>query len=452
MHQILIDNGFDNRLVTQTLNQYKNNSALDKSSESREDYFQSVVKESQIFHECIESRFILPNAKKIKTDSAELYVVENFLNKEECDAIISRIRSSLRRSTIVETAEPDQYFRTSKTCDLGELNDEFIKAIDERICRYIGIDESYSEAIQGQYYEVGEEFKAHTDYFEASDPSFRKITEHAGQRSWTFMIYLNETKSGGETDFLKLGKSFKPSQGTAVIWNNLDCYGKPNINTMHHAKPVLEGYKAIITKWFRTKGKGAPALKTDNEMLDNYTDTGFKKVTTPLNLQKVLTVFYKNKLEQATAESLPDFIKGDTESSPSDLIQLTNAERAYIHEELKSICEDWSGVALQPTYVFGIRKYNHSAQLKCHRDRLETHIISVIINVDQEVKEDWPLYIEDNYYRKHNIVLKPGEMILYEGGRLLHGRPTPFNGKYFCNIFAHYIPVGFLESTRSSPL
>ena len=45
--------------------------------------------------------------------------------------------------------------------------------------------------MQGQRYEVGQEFKAHTDYFEPSGADFAKFCAVAGQRTWTVMIYLN---------------------------------------------------------------------------------------------------------------------------------------------------------------------------------------------------------------------------------------------------------------------
>jgi prolyl 4-hydroxylase len=40
-----------------------------------------------------------------------------------------------------------------------------------------------------------------------------------GQRTYTFMIYLNEVKEGGETEFKKLNQSFSPMKGKALIWN-----------------------------------------------------------------------------------------------------------------------------------------------------------------------------------------------------------------------------------------
>ena len=50
----------------------------------------------------------------------------------------------------------------------------------------------------------------------------------------------------------------------------------------------------------------------------------------------------------------------------------------------------------------------------------ESHIISVILNVAQDVDEDWPLYIKDHRGRGRQILLQPGEMIYYESAKLVH--------------------------------
>ena len=70
------------------------------------------------------------------------------------------------------------------------------------------------------------------------------------------MIYLNEVKEGGATEFPKLNKTFSPSEGKALIWNNLNEDGTPNESTMHQAHPVTKGNKTIITKWFRQASLG----------------------------------------------------------------------------------------------------------------------------------------------------------------------------------------------------
>ena len=80
--------------------------------------------------------------------------------------------------------------------------------------------------------------------------------------------------------------------------------------------------------------------------------------------------------------------------------------------------------------------------LLSHVDQLGTHVISAIINVDQEVEEDWPLFIQDNRGEDHEVILRPGEMIWYESARLIHGRQRPLRGHHYDNVFIHYKPRG----------
>src|SRR6185312_2126759 len=107
----------------------------------------------------------LPNAQRQDTDLAELYLLEDFLNHEECEKLVALITSRLRTSEIARAAEDDSRFRTSSTCDLGVLTDPLVHEVDRRICSTLGVNASYSEFIQCQYYQPGQEFKAHTDYF-----------------------------------------------------------------------------------------------------------------------------------------------------------------------------------------------------------------------------------------------------------------------------------------------
>lgn len=123
------------------------------------------------------------------------------------------------------------------------------------------------------------------------------------------------------------------------------------------------------------------------------------------------------------------------------LIDLSPELRTEIHETMQPLLEEWCGHKLDPTFVYGIRVYKDKAILQSHRDRVDTHIVSAILNVGQEVVEDWPLVIDDNYYRSHSVVMEPGDALFYEGARLTHGRPIAFNGKSFANIFCHFKPA-----------
>eukprot|EP00039_Didymoeca_costata_P023438 m.7129 g.7129 ORF g.7129 m.7129 type:complete len:309 (-) comp3649_c0_seq1:44-970(-) len=231
-------------------------------------------------------------ARHIDTEEKmQLFELEDFLTVHECDKLVEIINKSLRPSTITVGHE-DKGFRTSRTCDLTHLNDPFVVEVEHKLALTIGIQLGFSEGLQGQKYKVGQEFKEHTDCFTLRTEEFRQHTnKDLGQRTWTFMVYLNGTGSnnnnnneekdlsksienegeaeqqkqkqilkGGATHFvnLKNGKIF-PKKGKAIIWNNLHSDGTPNLNTLHCGSPVEAGEKFIITKWFRARGIG-PAL------------------------------------------------------------------------------------------------------------------------------------------------------------------------------------------------
>jgi prolyl 4-hydroxylase len=192
---------------------------------------------------------LIPNLRRLDSPRAELYVAEDFLDERDCEEIVALIRRDLRPSTISTAGEFDRAFRTSRTCDLSDA-DPAVERLDRKICGAMHISPAFAEPTQGQYYELAQQFKPHTDYFEAHEIERFTNPTH-GQRTWTFMIYLNEPAGGGETAFPNLGLVIKPSRGLAVIWNNLLPDGRPNPDTLHQGMPVSAGAKAIITKWFR---------------------------------------------------------------------------------------------------------------------------------------------------------------------------------------------------------
>lgn len=107
-----------------------------------------------------------------------------------------------------------------------------------------------------QSYQVGQELKAHHDYFALDSAVYPKVAGKAGQRTWTFVVYLNDVVKGGGTHFFYLDHTFYPKQGMAALWNNISSDGVVNRYTLHAGLPVEEGEKFIITKWFREHGFG----------------------------------------------------------------------------------------------------------------------------------------------------------------------------------------------------
>ena len=184
----------------------------------------------------------------------ELFVRRGFLSAEECATLIALIDANRRPSTIADP-NGDHYFRTSETCDLDHALPD-VAALDAKLCAFSGIDPAFGEPLQGQRYAVGQEFKAHTDYFEPDGADYDKYCAVAGQRTWTFMIYLNEPQAGGATRFKVIDKLVKPETGKLLAWNNRRPDGSGNAATLHHGMKVRQGVKYVITKWYRERPWG----------------------------------------------------------------------------------------------------------------------------------------------------------------------------------------------------
>lgn len=192
--------------------------------------------------------------QRVPSDKAELFQLRAFLSPAMCAELIALVEADRRPSTIADD-NGDRYFRTSETCDLA-AEVPVVRELEAMLAELSGIDPRFGEPLQGQRYDVGQEFKPHTDYFAPDGLDFHKFCSVAGQRTWTFMIYLNDVTAGGGTRFKALSKIFQPETGKLLAWNNRRPDGRVNPNTLHHGMKVRRGLKYVLTKWYREKEWG----------------------------------------------------------------------------------------------------------------------------------------------------------------------------------------------------
>ncbi len=202
----------------------------------------------------IDAMMAAPATQRVPSAKLTLFIKRAFLSPDECAQLMQLIDANRRPSTLANY-NGDAGFRTSETCDL-DAAEPIVKLVDDRIVAFSKLDPAYGEPIQGQRYAVGQEFKAHTDYFDAGSEDYEKYTSVAGQRTWTVMIYLNEPDAGGATRFKAIDKLVQPETGKLLAWNNRRADGSPNPSTIHHAMKVRAGSKYVITKWFRERPWG----------------------------------------------------------------------------------------------------------------------------------------------------------------------------------------------------
>ncbi len=383
--------------------------------------------------------------------------IKNFLNREECLELIKMIDKNHHPSSVVEGGDDVSSYssnRTSSTCNLDHTN-PLVKKVHNKIANFLGLDVLKGEHLQGQLYEEGQYFKLHQDFF--SGPAYDKHCLASGNRSHTLMVYLNDDFEGGGTNFSNLKTIVNPEEGKAVAWQNMS-EGKCLDEALHEGMPITKGKKYIITSWWRENiwngaedammyvNKSKVDLKTSQ--IPKLTSKGFKVIKCPSETWNLIKDSYELLKDKAVPENFEGkevFIPtGDSEMLSFDSLP---SIRTLIHTQLLPIHEEFSGVKLEPSAVYGIRSYTKGATLKAHVDRIETHHISSIIIVDKDLRcgcqnkefgDDWALDIQDHEGSWHKVYAEPGDMILYESAICEHGRSQPFQGKYYRNFFVHY--------------
>jgi prolyl 4-hydroxylase len=195
-----------------------------------------------------------PGVQRVPSPKLDVFIARNFLDPAACTFFCALIDTNRRPSTIADP-NGDQAFRTSETCDLDHAIPE-VAQLDALLSAFSGIDPAYGEPLQGQRYSVGQEFKGHTDYFEPDGVDFATFCSVSGNRTWTFMIYLNTPEAGGATRFKVIDKTVQPETGKLLGWNNRRRDGTLNPATLHHGMKVRKGAKYVITKWYRERPWG----------------------------------------------------------------------------------------------------------------------------------------------------------------------------------------------------
>ena len=182
----------------------------------------------------------------------------------------------------------------------------------------------------------------------------------------------------------------------------------------------------------------------------NYTDTGFKKIQAPPELMALLTAFWEKNKDKEQKEN---WFTGNTYTNswdaPTTMVSVENKNlrggghilKQALWDAAKSTMQEWTGEEVTPCSLYGIRVYKEGAVLATHVDRLPL-VSSAIINVAQDVDEDWPIEVIGHDGKAHNVSMAPGDMVLYESHSILHGRPFPLKGRFYANIFIHFEPTG----------
>lgn len=191
---------------------------------------------------------------KIKTEDRDIYIIAkmeeplivvlgNVLSEEECDELISLSKDRMQRSKLRDSLETE--LRTSSSMFFQEGENELITCVEKRVSQIMNVPYEHGEGLQILNYQIGQEYKAHFDFFSSSSKPAKN------PRISTLVMYLNDVEEGGETYFPKLNFSVSPQKGMAVYFEYF--YDNQTLNelTLHGGAPIIKGDKWAATQWMR---------------------------------------------------------------------------------------------------------------------------------------------------------------------------------------------------------
>jgi prolyl 4-hydroxylase len=187
----------------------------------------------------------------ISVEAPALRVLDDLLSTEECDGLIELARPRLNRAMTVDQQGKQQVdaARTSQGMffSLGET--PLIAALEARLATLLDMPVEFGEGLQVLHYLPGQEYEAHHDWFDPSQPGYSTITAKGGQRVASVVMYLNTPEEGGGTGFPAVGLTVTAQRGSAVYF----AYETGEQASLHAGLPVTRGEKWIATKWLRER-------------------------------------------------------------------------------------------------------------------------------------------------------------------------------------------------------
>jgi predicted 2-oxoglutarate/Fe(II)-dependent dioxygenase YbiX len=163
-------------------------------------------------------------------------------------------KAAPRLSAATAKGSEDSEVRTARAAAFGPRDRDLVVAVlQERAARLTGVPIEFHEPPNALSYEAGQQFKEHVDYIDPRVPEFRNELEYLGQRTITFVTYLNEDFDGAETEFPRANLKLRGRTGDSIVFLNVHQDGQPNYDTLHCAPPPTRGRKWVLSQWIRNK-------------------------------------------------------------------------------------------------------------------------------------------------------------------------------------------------------
>lgn len=180
-----------------------------------------------------------------------------FVSEQVCRWFIARSEGRLKRALVYEalarkTIEHETRTNTAATFNMLETDLVFV-LVQARMAACLGIPFRHLEATAVLHYAEGEEITEHFDFVDPNVPNYDEEIAQNGQRVVTFLVYLNDNYSGGETEFPRLGITHKGRAGEGLFFVNAFRDGSSDTRMLHAGRPPAGGEKWVISQFVRSR-------------------------------------------------------------------------------------------------------------------------------------------------------------------------------------------------------
>lgn len=173
----------------------------------------------------------------------------NLLTKEECERIIEYANQS--NIVPAEVIGPnDDGYRTADYCWIDENHDVILSWVKDFVSKETNSPILNQEGLHVVRYGIGGKYDEHHDWFDTDVDEHIEQLGNSGNRTHSFLIYLNDEFTDGETKFIHQDKIIKPEIGKGLMWTNM-VDGNILDESLHAGLPVTDGYKWILIIWVR---------------------------------------------------------------------------------------------------------------------------------------------------------------------------------------------------------
>ncbi len=174
-----------------------------------------------------------------------------------CAWLIGRAHGRLQPSLVYDAVSRENQAHEMRTNTMALFDyasfDVVQFLVQERMSRTCGYPIQHFEAPMVLHYDVGQQITPHFDFIDAKASDYAEQIREFGQRMITFLLYLNDDYTGGETSFPELGLVHRGQAGCGLYFINAHADLSPDRRMRHAGTPPVQGEKWIVSQFIVSK-------------------------------------------------------------------------------------------------------------------------------------------------------------------------------------------------------